>query len=169
MLNLRMCLNYDFVVTIGWNPKNRGILMKSDFRYFLEKPVKYRKPVKWFLFVHKKYGTWLLFRIKLNYENFSFASQYSKPVQVNYFTFIRKAVKEYIGFDAFYVIFNLFRLVLASVLKDYIISWLPFSMESKSMGQKLIFSMKKQLEGNFIFRILVKIKQSGKSEFFFSK
>ena len=46
MLNLRMCLNYDFVVTIGWNPKNWGIFMKSDFRYFLEKPVKYRKPVK---------------------------------------------------------------------------------------------------------------------------
>ena len=106
-----------------------------------------------------------MFKIKFKYENFSFASQYSKPVQVNYFTFVRKAVKEYIGFDAFYVIFNLFRLVLASVLKDYIISWLPFSMESKSMGQKLIFSMKKQLEGNFIFRILIK-KQSGKRDFF---
>jgi hypothetical protein len=54
----------------------------------------------------------------------------------------------------FYVLFNMFRLVLSCVLKDYIIGYIPF-LKSKSVGQKLITTMRTQLDGLVVFTILV--------------
>lgn len=96
------------------------------------------------------FDTTKLGNIKLDYKNLQwsdltrYTKRYSQPVRVNYFEQARLFAKSYMGFDMFYVLFNLFRLVLASVLKDYVIDFLPFT-KSKSVGQKLITSMRSQL------------------------
>jgi len=102
------------------------------------------------LFPSSMFDTTKLGNIKLDYKNLQwsdltrYTKRYSQPVRVNYFEQARLFAKSYMGFDMFYVLFNLFRLVLASVLKDYVIDFLPFT-KSKSVGQKLITSMRSQL------------------------
>ncbi|CAG5102047.1 Oidioi.mRNA.OKI2018_I69.chr1.g118.t1.cds [Oikopleura dioica] len=56
----------------------------------------------------------------------------------------REYVVESVGTDVFYVLFNLGRLILAMVLKDYIADQIPY-LKTKTVGQKLVKTMQMQL------------------------